>query len=315
MSEERVPVIEKDMGVVSRFREGMRGLSDEDLGVMAMRSPAVHFASCVRIQNKDNEPIQPVPNILQLRMSEVYEVCMEMGVPCRMIVCKPRQVGCSTFGSHIVYHHGMRWTTAGITISDVSKNSQKLMMKVRDYATVDRFPWRIKMSRDASGELGWTNGTRWEIDSAENWKAGIGDTRQAFHASEVGKWPKTGVKNDKRVMSAVLPSISKGRSVVIAESTPAGAGGDDFDRDGRDGIGGTQRWQQAHGHHQHQATARRGRPPEGGQDLESSRAKRNIHRNCVHRLVRLPVSHCSWIITPGSGSGTFRSICGMRRAA
>ena len=222
---EFVPVIERDREVVSRFREGLRGLSDDDLGVMAMRSPAVHFASCVRIQSKDNEPIQPVPNILQLRMSEVYEVCMEMGVPCRMIVCKPRQVGCSTFGSHIVYHHGMRWTTAGITISDVSKNSQKLMMKVRDYATVDRFPWRIKMSRDASGELGWTNGTRWEIDSAENWKAGIGDTRQAFHASEVGKWPKTGVKNDKRVMSAVLPSISKGRSVVIAESTPEGAGG------------------------------------------------------------------------------------------
>jgi hypothetical protein len=35
------------------------------------------------------------------------------------------------------------------------------------------------------------------------WKAGIGDTRQAFHAQEVGKRPKTGVKNDKRVMSAV----------------------------------------------------------------------------------------------------------------
>ena len=126
-------VIDVDRGVISRFREGLRGLSDDDLAAMARQSPAVHFASCVRIQNKDNDPIQPVPNILQLRMSEVYEVCMELGLPCRMVVCKPRQVGCSTFGALIVYHHGMRWQTAGITISDVAKNSRKMKLKVRGH--------------------------------------------------------------------------------------------------------------------------------------------------------------------------------------
>ena len=66
-------MIDVDRGVISRFRDGLRGLSDDDLAVMARQSPAVHFASCVRIQNKDNEPIQPVTNILQLRMSEDYE--------------------------------------------------------------------------------------------------------------------------------------------------------------------------------------------------------------------------------------------------
>lgn len=208
-----------------RFRENMRGKSDAELAEMALGSPAVHFASCVTIHNKDNEVTRPVPNILQLRMSEVYELCMALGVPCRMIVCKPRQVGCSTFASHICYHHGMRWRSAGITISDKSANSQKLMMKVRDYGVVDRFPWGIRQLKDTSMGLSWTNGTRWEVDSAENWKAGIGDTRQVFHSSETAKWPKTGVKNDKRVMAAVLPSISKGRSVVIAESTPEGANG------------------------------------------------------------------------------------------
>jgi len=211
--------------LVEQFREGLRGKTDLELGQIALASPAVHFATCVRIQDKNNETRVPVPNILQLRMSEVYEVCMALGVPCRMVVCKPRQVGCSTFGSHICYHHGMRWRSAGITISDKSGNSQKLMLKVRDYGVVDRFPWGIRQIKDTSQGLEWTNGTRWEIDSAENWKAGIGDTRQIFHASECAKWPKTGVKNDKRVMSAVLPSISKGRSVVIAESTPEGATG------------------------------------------------------------------------------------------
>ena len=65
-------VIDVDRGVISRFRDGLRGLCDDDLAGMARQSPAVHFASCVRIQNKDNEPIQSVPNILQLRRSEVY---------------------------------------------------------------------------------------------------------------------------------------------------------------------------------------------------------------------------------------------------
>jgi len=212
-------------GMMERFMGGMQGKGDAELAEMALGSPAVHFATCVTIHNKDNEVVRAVPNILQLRMSEVYEMCMALGVACRMIVCKPRQVGCSTFASHIVYHHGMRWRTAGITISDKADNSTKLMLKVRDYGVVDRFPWGVRQLKDTSRGLSWTNGTRWEIDSAENWKAGIGDTRQAFHASEAAKWPKTGVKNDKRVMSAVLPSISKGRSVVIAESTPEGAGG------------------------------------------------------------------------------------------
>ena len=64
-------VIAVDRGVISRFRERLRGLSDDVLAVMTRQSPAVHFASCVRIQDKHNEPIQPVPNILQLRTAEV----------------------------------------------------------------------------------------------------------------------------------------------------------------------------------------------------------------------------------------------------
>jgi hypothetical protein len=213
------------MSLVERFAYTLANSTNEQLASMAMTSPAVHFASCVVIQNKENVEINPVPNILQLRMSEAYEVCQALGVPCRMIVCKPRQVGCSTFGSHIVYHHGMRNRTTGLTISDLARNSAKLMDKVRDYGRCDRFPWGHRMVKDTAAGLRWTNGTEWEIDSAENPKAGIGVTRQAFHASEVGKWPKTGVKNDKRVMSAVLPSLSKGASVVIAESTPDGAVG------------------------------------------------------------------------------------------
>ena len=125
----------------------------------------------------------------------------------------------------MIYLHEQSYRISGITISDVKDNSKKLMGKIEDYEARDSFPWGNKMGTKA-GCLVWSHGSRHEVDSAENWKAGIGDTRQAFHASEVGKWPKTGVKNDKRVMSAVLPSIAKNsKTVIIAESTPDGAVG------------------------------------------------------------------------------------------
>lgn len=235
-----IEVMEEEVGLsdLEMFQKGLEGASEEQLAAMAAQSPAVHFTACVRIYDKNNDLIEPLPNILQLRMSEAYEVCMELGIACRMVVLKPRQVGCSTFGQHIVYHHGQRYKTDGITISDKGANSAKLMLKMRDYGVDDRFPWGTVLKREAGGWLEWSNGTKWEIESAENWKAGIGTTRQAFHASEVPKWPKTGIKNDKRVMAAVMPSISKGRSVVIAEGTPEGATGWFYEQwHGDDGSG------------------------------------------------------------------------------
>ena len=49
-------MIESDT-MTERFLRGFAGRSDEEMAEMALGSPAVHFATCVRIQNKDNEPI------------------------------------------------------------------------------------------------------------------------------------------------------------------------------------------------------------------------------------------------------------------
>lgn len=207
------------------WQQSLKELTDKEKAALVSMSPALHFATCIKITDKSNELIEPVPNILQLRMSQAYEVCQALGVSCMLICCKPRQVGCSTFAAEIIYVHEQRFRVSGITISDVRNNSQKLMQKIEDYESRDSYPWGNTM-RSIRGNLEWSHGSKHEVDSAENWKAGIGDTRQAYHASEVGKWPKTGVKNDKRVMSAVLPSIAKNsKTCIIAESTPDGAMG------------------------------------------------------------------------------------------
>ncbi|WP_035613476.1 hypothetical protein [Haloferula sp. BvORR071] len=197
---------------------------------LAMISPAVHFATCVTIKDRNNQPLQnPPPNVLQRRMSTAFETLMERGVgKIRMIVVKPRQVGCSTFAQHIMYHFGQRRAVEGIVISDVKEHSEELLQKLKSYGHSDRFPWGRRMG-GTKRTVTWDHGTNWTVDSAENPDAGVGGTRQAAHFSEVAKWPATAVKNAERTMAAVLPSLGGSPSVVIAESTPEGAFGWFFD--------------------------------------------------------------------------------------
>lgn len=208
-----------------RFAASLEGKTEEEIEVLALLSPAVHFACYVTIRNKNNQPERPIPNILQLRMSEAYETLRAMGVKVRIIIVKPRRAGCSTFASHILYHHGQRIPCEGISISDVKEHSEELMAKIKEHHAGDSFPWGSILIRDATHSLAWTTGTKWTIDSAENPDAGVGGTRQLFHASETSKWPQTKVKSDKKTMAAVLPSLSGSDTVAIAESTPERAAG------------------------------------------------------------------------------------------
>ena len=209
--------------IEERFLATIAGKSEDEIKALALASPAVHFACFCTIKDKENRVIHPQPNVLQLRMSEAYETLRELGVRVRIICTKPRQVGCSSFASHIVYHFGQIEPIEGISISDNKKHSGEILDKIKDYGKTDSYPWGVTMIPSASHSAAWTNGTTWTIDTAENPDAGVGGTRQAGHFSEVSKWPKTAKRNDKTTMAAVLPSLSGMGTVVIAESTPEGA--------------------------------------------------------------------------------------------
>jgi hypothetical protein len=210
---------------VERFAAGLAAASEEDLAAMAIQSPAVHFSCYMTIRDKQNQMINPTPNILQLRMSEAYETLRDLGVKVRIICVKPRQVGCSSFASFVLYHMGMAKPIEGISISDVRGHSEEIMAKLKEYSAADRYPWGNRLIQSATHSLAWSNGTRWSVDSAENPDAGVGGTRQAGHFSEVAKWPQTTTRNDRKTMAAVMPSLSGDGTVVFAESTPEGAQG------------------------------------------------------------------------------------------
>lgn len=214
-----------DPFIGEKFANMIKNATEEELLMMGFKSPAVHFACFTTIKDVNNNVISPVPNILQLRTSEVFETLKQLKIKIRIIEVKPRQTGCSTFAAHVGYHEGQTRGIEGITISDVKDHSAELLNKLREYAKTDSYPWENQVIQDSSHSLGWSNGTKWTVDTAENPDAGVGGTRQFGHFSEVSKWPQTQTRNDKKAMSAVLPSLSGDDTTVIAESTPEGAAG------------------------------------------------------------------------------------------
>ncbi len=213
--------------IVTRFREFLESSTEEELHARAYNSPAVHFSLFMEIKNKEGAWVRPMANVLQLRISETIETLRDLcpGVKIRIIGVKPRRAGLSTFSLFCGYHECMRRPIEGITIADCAKNSEMLVGKLGEYSRHDTFPWGNPLVRDPEGYFQWQNGSCWTIDTAENPDAGVGGTRQFGHFSECSKFPQTKVKNDKKTMTAALPSFSGADTICIAESTPEGAQG------------------------------------------------------------------------------------------
>lgn len=197
---------------------------------LARESPLVHFGTYLSIYDKDNRHITPVPNILQQRIHEAVAALKGLGVAVRLLVTKIRQCGGTTFSLEIGYHEARSRKLDAVIIADVSRNSEKLLTRLGDYKMDDTFPWDNDILKKL-GRVSFSNASTIEIDSAQNWNAGISRTRQFFLASETPKWARTGAKNDKRIMAAVLPSIpNRPGTIVISEGTPYGASGWQFEQ-------------------------------------------------------------------------------------
>lgn len=212
--------------IVTRFRTMLEEASEDDLAALAYKSPAVHFALFMEIKDKNGRYIRPVPNVLQLRVSEAIETLRERcpGLRIRLIGVKPRRAGLSTFSLHCGYHEAMRRPIEGITIADCKENSAMLTDRLADYSGHDSFPWENPLIQNATVKS-WANGSKWTIDTAENPDAGVGGTRQFGHLSEVSKYPQTEKKNDRKTITAAMPSFDGDDTIVIAESTPENAAG------------------------------------------------------------------------------------------
>jgi hypothetical protein len=199
--------------------------TDEDIETIARYSPLVHFATYAQIFDKKNQQKQPVPNILQRRINEAIMVLQALGLAVRILVTKIRQCGGSTFSLEVGYHLSRNRKVDALITADVAANSNKMIERLGDFGRMDTYPWNNQF-RQVQGKMTVTNGAEFAIDSAERPNAGVSRTRQFFLASETPKWPRTGVKNDEKVMAAIMPSIpNEPGTIIISEGTPNGAAG------------------------------------------------------------------------------------------
>jgi len=191
-------------------------------------SALVHFETMAKIENERTKQLfTPTANTFQRRLFEAYETLLavmqavDFDFEIRILGLKIRQCGGTTASNHIIYHHSQRFATDSVIMTDVKPSSKEVLLRMKTLSKADLYPWRNPLD-PLSDQLAWANGSRCQITSAETPNAGIGRTRQAALLSEVCKYPRGGVKDDKAIMAGILPSINQ---LVIAESTPDGASG------------------------------------------------------------------------------------------
>lgn len=206
-------------------------MSPTEAAAFLRTNPLAFFESCVKILDKRSQLISPKANILQRRISEVYRRCIADGKPCRIIVLKPRQVGCSTFCALLDYLHLRNYSRQrGVVMADELANSDNLLAIINRFAETDKFPWCDDPPKVTAVEVTFSNGSFCDKDTANNPRAGISATRQLIHCSEVARFPTDGVRNAATTLTSMLNSLADiPQSLAIMESTAFGAQGAFFD--------------------------------------------------------------------------------------
>lgn len=189
------------------------------------------FKQFARIKTKSGAEIQgPSPNILQRRIHAEYRRCVVAGVPCLIMVLKPRQKGASTDAEAICYHHMRRFPGLnGALMGDVDATSDKVFEMFRRYAESDRYPWNDGFGKftekgNLTDEITLHNGSKWWKETAGSKNAGRSGTVQVLHMDEVAFYP---VSEKRDPTTAVLGSFAQELAVSLgfATSTPFGASG------------------------------------------------------------------------------------------
>lgn len=170
------------------------------------------------------------PNILQLRVIDHYRKCQAAGLPCLIMILKPRQRGASTIAEAVIYHHMRRYPNLnGVLMGDVQSTSDKVFEMFRRYGENDRFPWRDEQPAFAPGlaltdDITLTNGSKFAKETAGSTNAGRSGTVQVLHMDEVAYFVVSVVKDPT---TAVLGSFYKDgpQSLGFATSTANGPSG------------------------------------------------------------------------------------------
>jgi hypothetical protein len=203
---------------------------DQQLADLIRIDPEVWFSTFGVIKDKRGKDIKPKPNVLQKRMFAHYRKCQVEGLPCKMIILKPRQKGASTCAQALTYHHMRKHENlSGSLMGDIAGTSDKVFEIYRRYAEHDIFPWdETGQNLEDGGSLADAIRLRTKSvygkETAGSKNAGRSGTIQVGNMTEVAFWPMGGERDPAL---GYLQSLYDGDNVslVVADSTPNGPAG------------------------------------------------------------------------------------------
>ena len=202
---------------------------EEKLTDLIRLDPEEWFSTFAVIKDKRGKTIKPKPNILQQRMFEHYRKCQLEGLPCKMVILKPRQKGASTCAQALTYHHMRKHPDlAGSLMGDIAGTSDKVFEIYRRYAENDVFPWGAEGNIAEGGNMvdniKLISGSQYGKETAGSKNAGRSGTIQVGNMTETAFWPISGAKDPAL---GYLQSLYDGDSIslVVADSTPNGPAG------------------------------------------------------------------------------------------
>ena len=178
-----------------------------------------------RISYKDGDIGKMDLNILQERVLEAYEYCQANGLPCRIIILKPRQRGSTTFAVLLMYWISRARRVKSLVVGGVYKHTKNAWDILKTYAKYDRFPWPT-FANILNDKATFGTGSKILQETAKDSDAGRSGTYQVMILTEVGLWKAKGVANAADVVSGLLKCVGPDAgTLIIMDSTSGGPGG------------------------------------------------------------------------------------------
>lgn len=204
--------------------------------IVIRRKPGAWLETCGHIIDKSGnergidsfEGLALHANWLQRRIFEIAQWCLDNNVPCRLLVYKPRQKGCSTGTMGLAYWWSRRMRCNCLLMGGQYSQVENLWGIMSHYHARDRFDWGNDMTV-LTDKATCTNGSEWQWETARDSEAGRSGTYQVAVLTEVARWSEQGISNASVVLNGVQNCVPKlPGTLVILETTVKGGFGEFF---------------------------------------------------------------------------------------
>jgi len=192
------------------------------------KRPTAWIQRNLKIIDKFGNLVDLGPNIGQLMLAKAIMRQRMAGLPVRIVLLKPRQVGWSTWSEAEAFYFINKNPNRTALVVSADLDSTNLVFNMTKLYQ-DQMPEDIRLPTKASTRkeivFAAPHRSKFLTQTAGKDVLGRGGTVHFFHASEVAFWPKA-----KQGMAAVLQMVpAKPDTTVILESTANGVGGAFYD--------------------------------------------------------------------------------------